>query len=358
MRRIGFVIGTMRGGGAQRVVSVLSSYFAEKEYKVSIITTSDNICDYEISKKVQLCSLHAHTSLKGIKQLVCFIKLMKHLKNGSYDYVVAFLPMTCIYVAACKVLGCKFKYIASERMDPKQDPDSMLLRRLRDWSYGVADGLVYQTEDAQNHFPSSWKKKSKIIYNPINTQIPTPYSGEREKRIVTAVRLEKQKNLEMLIEAFKIFNSKHPEYILEVYGKGTLKADLERRIREYGLENDFLLKGFANDIYERMRKASFFVLSSDYEGVSNSMLEALCIGLPVVSTDHPIGGAKMFIKHGENGYLTPVGDSAAFADAMDKFVSLDEYSKKQMSIQAQSIRSELHPQKVCEQWEAFITNKA
>lgn len=352
--KIGIAIGTMQGGGAQRVVSILSKYFVEKGYLVNIITTSDAIVEYEIDNRIKIFSLVSKTDLIVVKQIVCFTKLYSHIKKEKYDVIFSFLPMTCIYVALCKVLGCNFKMISSERMDPAQDPVSKILRIIRDWSYEKSDYNVFQTIDAKNYFNYKIQEKSTIIFNPINEKIPFPTYDNREKKIVTAVRLEKQKNVEMLIDAFAIFNRKHPDYRLEIYGQGSLENAVRKKIFDYGLEKSVLLEGFKQNIYECMKNASFFVLSSDYEGVSNSMLEALCLGLPVVSTDHPIGGASMFITDSQNGFLSPVGDAVKLANNMHKVVCLSQEQYSEMCKNAAEVRSKLETASVCYQWEKVM----
>lgn len=354
--KIGIAIGTMQGGGAQRVVTVLGKYFVEKGYCVSIITTSDAIVDYQIHDEIKLYHLISRTQLVGLKQIQCLERLFCHIKKEKYDVVFSFLPMTCIYVALCRILGCKFKMICSERMDPAQDPSSAVLRFARDWAYKKSDHMVFQTVDAQKYFNNHIQKKSTIIYNPINMNIPKPVYANREKRIVTAIRLEKQKNVEMLVDAFAIFRESHIDYVLEIYGQGTLENKIRQKINKYGLEKSILLKGFENNIYSRMQNAAFFVLSSDYEGVSNSMLEALCLGLPVVSTDHPIGGAKMFIIDSKNGFLSPVGDAVKLAENMCKVVCLSEQEYDLMCKNAASVRSKLETDSVCYQWEDVMKN--
>lgn len=352
--KIGIAIGTMQGGGAQRVVSILSKYLVEKGYLVNIITTSDAIVEYEIDNRIKLFSLISQTNLIFAKQLECFIKLYFHIRKEKYDVIFSFLPMTCIYVALCKVLGCKFKMISSERMDPAQDPASKILRVIRNWSYEKSDYNVLQTIDAKRYFSCKIQNKSTIIYNPINEQLPFPTYDNREKKIITAVRLEKQKNVELLIDAFAIFNKKYPDYKLEIYGQGSLENVVRKKISEYGLEESVLLAGFKQDIYEHMKNASFFVLSSDYEGVSNSMLEALCLGLPVVSTDHPIGGARMFITDAKNGFLSPVGDAKKLADNMCKVLCLSEEQYGEMCKNAATVRSKLETNSICYQWEKVM----
>ena len=356
MKKIGFVIGTMRCGGAQRVVSVLSKYFYEKLYMTDIITTSDDILEYSLQEGIRYIPLVAKNEKIGIKQIQCIGNLYKWLKKEKYDYVISFLPMTCIYVACCKSLGLKFKFIASERMDPKQDPKNWVLRKIRDYAYSKSDAMVFQTEDAKKYFSKKIQKKSKIIYNPLNVKIPEPEYNNRDERIVTAVRLEKQKNIPMLIEAFSIFLRKNPQYVLEVYGQGTQQYLLEELVKNKGMTNKFIFKGFSSDVYTHIKNAKLFVLSSDYEGVSNSMLEALCMGIPIASTDHPIGGARMFIKNGVNGFLSEVGNAEQLANNMDKIVKLDENKYIEMSKQAYSIKKTLVSEEICKQWEEFITN--
>ena len=352
--KIAFLIGTMRCGGAQRVVSVLSKYFVNYGWDVSVVTTSDSIVDYSLEDEVQILALSDKLDGKLFRRIRTILEVRKALKKQKYQYVVAFLPMTCIYVAICKALGGKFKYIASERMDPYQDPDSKALRQLRNWAYSKADGMVFQTKNAQMYFSKKIQKKSCIIFNPVNEKIPSQYYGKREKRIVSAIRLEKQKNIPMLIDAFARFHTLHPEYNLEIYGKGSMQNELQNKIEEKGLSQSFFLKGFCADVYKKMERAEFFVLPSDYEGVSNSMLEALCMGLPVVSTNHPIGGAQMFIHNNKNGYLTPVRDSEAFFFAMDKMAKLSGEDYQKFSDAAYEVRNQLHPDAICKQWEEFI----
>lgn len=349
-----FVIGTMRGGGAQRVVSVLGKYFVGQGNDVDIITTSDSILDYKLDKRIRFIPLQANSNIPILKQFRCFYKLASEIKIQQYEYVVAFLPMTCIYVCACKLTGLKFSFIASERMDPYQDPNSKILRIIRDFAYSKADGVVFQTEDAKKYYSNKRIKRSKIIYNPINENIPLPQYENRKELIVTSVRLEKQKNIDMLIEAFELFHQKYQEYILEIYGQGNLMNELQKKIEKKSLGEYVYLKGFTQNIYEAMKNAKFFVLSSDYEGVSNSMLEALCLGLPVVSTDHPIGGARMFIKDSFNGYLSPVKDYKLFYENMCRVANLSDEEYFNMCENAALLRNELKPTQIYSEWSNFI----
>lgn len=107
------------------------------------------------------------------------------------------------------------------------------------------------------------------------------------------------------------------------------------------------------DVHERVIKSSMFVSSSDYEGLSNSMLEAMAIGLPTICTDCPCGGARMIIKNGENGLIVPAGDRVALTEAMKK-IAMDQQLSRHLSREAQKIRTELSLDNIAERWESLF----
>ena len=145
------------------------------------------------------------------------------------------------------------------------------------------------------------------------------------------------KNHKMLIEAFSIFEKRFPMYTLHFYGKGPLEADLKNYAIKLGVLNKIVFHGFTNRVDEKIRHSGMFVLSSNYEGISNSMIEALALGLPVISTDCPIGGSKMYIEDGVNGLLVPVGNCEKLAEAMGKIAEDTKLTQK-MSENAQKVR--------------------
>ena len=213
----------------------------------------------------------------------------------------------------------------------------------------MASKFVFQTEDAMNCFPENIRKKSYVISNPINENLPEPYTGERDKEVIAIGRLVSQKNFPMAINAFEKFYNKNPEYKFTIYGDGPLRESLEKTIKEKELENVINLPGFSKNIIEDIKKAGIYISSSDFEGISNAMLEAMAMGIPTVCTDCPIGGAKMTIKNNENGVLVPVGDEDALYRAMDK-VANDSTFAKEISENAIKIREELSIDKILDKW--------
>lgn len=173
------------------------------------------------------------------------------------------------------------------------------------------DKVVLLTrEDKERH----WKHNNKVIVIPNPCIYPHLKSSSLENKTVCAVgRLCRQKNFGMLIRAWSLVNSRHPEWVLEIWGQGPDKVSLQQQIQETHLEGSVYLKGYDDNLILRYASSSIFVLSSIYEGFSLVLLEALSCGLPIVSTNCPCG-PKDLIFNGKNGFLVSVGDEVAMAD--------------------------------------------
>jgi glycosyltransferase involved in cell wall biosynthesis len=251
--------------------------------------------------------------------------------------------------------GMDIPVIVSERNDPNNDPEKKWIRKLRDRVYRKADGFVFQTKDAKEYFDGKLPADSSsvIIPNPITSGLPYRNYKGGQKRLITASRLNAQKNLPMMIKAVGALREKGYDVILDIFGDGPDREVLEKYIGELNLSDTVLLRGFSKEVHKEMASSYAFLLSSDYEGISNSMLEALAIGLPVVVTDCPIGGARQFVRSGENGLLVPVRDTSAFTEAIEKVVSDEEYAAL-IGESAKDVRNVLQIDKITDLWIDFI----
>ena len=220
---------------------------------------------------------------------------------------------------------------------------------MRDLSLELADACVFQTNDAKEYFSKRIQDKGTIIFNPINPELPERYTGIRRKAIVAVGRLAKQKNFSLLIDAYAEVAKIYPDYRLFIYGEGPERQQLEKKVQDLGLQDKIIMPGFSRDIYNEMNNCTAYVSSSDYEGMSNSMLEALALGLPTICTDCPIGGAKTVIENGINGILTPVGEVQPLSDAMLKVIEDDNF-RNMISNNAYQIRKKLDVCDVARQW--------
>ena len=157
----------------------------------------------------------------------------------------------------------------------------------------------------------------------------------------------------MLIDAFEIFHREFCDYKLDLYGDGSEKDRIKAYVKKKDMDGCVSIHPFVNNIHEQIEDASIFALASNYEGLSNSMIEALALGIPSVVTDCPCGGARMVINNYKNGILVPVGDVNAMAKAMKNIASDSELAKK-MSEEAINIRNKLSAKKIANEWMEII----
>lgn len=280
--------------------------------------------------------------------------LMQIIKKESPEVVVSFVWQVNVYSIIACMFNRKLKLIISERNDPYKDPNNKFLRIIRDAIYHFSDGYVFQTEDAKNYFSKIIQDKGIVISNPIKENLPF-WKNNNSKVIISACRLAHQKNLPMLIDAFEKVLLDYPDYTLKIFGEGPWRNELENYIKEKGLTGKVLLPGFSEDIHHEIANSEIFVISSNYEGISNSMLEALAIGIPVISTNSPIGGAKMYIKNYINGILVEVGNVKQLANEIKKLISNNEMAVR-MSRESIKIRQNLSAGKIAEQWINYIND--
>lgn len=346
--KIAFSVGYMHGGGAERVVSELVNFFAEQGHDVSILVTKNSNCVYSLDNKVNFIDLAINKCgiVSRLRALRACIK-----KNG-YDVVISFLTGANIETLLATV-GLRVPVVISERNNPFVDPNEKIYRFLRTVTYPLAKGYVFQTPDAQAFFSKRIRKKSVVIMNPINPKLPAVYSGEREKRVVNVGRLVPQKNQRMFIDAFREFSKSHPDYIAEIYGEGPLEKELLDYIRSSGMETKVFLRGFCKDVLSEITSAAVFVMSSDYEGMSNALIEAVGMGIPCISTDHPIGGARLTIQDGVSGFLVPVGDTYKLTEKMSNIADDPELASK-FSKQGVLLRNKLSIKEIAKSWIEYI----
>lgn len=341
---------SMGNDGAERVLSELSREWVRQGNKVTIIQTGAGNygVSYELDNKIEIINIRAKSGFKPVRYLQEVNGLIKILKQRPKATVVSFI-VSSIFLCGVASLFVKNRIIVSERNNPKECPAGKIQQKLRDWAFTRADVCVFQTEYARQMFSKRIQKKGIIIPNPINGNLPDRFVGERRKSIVAACRLHPQKNLPMLLEAFSLIHKNFPEYKLEIYGQGAEKEKLENLSRTLGIEDAVYMPGFVDNILEKVNSATMYVSSSDYEGISNSMLEALALGVPSVVTDCPVGGARMMINDDENGLLVPVGNGTQFAQAMSRILKDKELAGK-LSDNAYKIREELPLKKIAQEW--------
>lgn len=350
-----FVSNFFGNGGAARVISLLAEELANRGYDVTICSFPSKYYE-EMSHplNVKFCKFEMKFTNKLLYKLERIHKLRKEIKRHKNPTIISFEYFMNMQTIIANI-GLKNKVIISERNDPANMRGNSIIKTLRSILYRYADRIVFQTPDAKEYFSDKIQKKSIIIPNPITPNLPSPWNFKREKRIVNFCRLEKQKNLKLLIDSFEEFHKKHSDFILSIFGDGKEKNSLENYIKLKNLNHFINLNPSITNIHDEVKNSMMFVSTSNYEGLSNSMIEAMAIGLPTICTDCPCGGARMIIENKKNGMLVPVGDKEKIVQAMN-FVAENKDFRDFISQNGVLIRYELSLDNIVDVWEGLIDN--
>ena len=359
-KKILFHIHNLNRGGAERVVVNLSERFAADGYEVIIATQEYAEYEYEVPEKVRRVNAGIGNSNSG-NLLLRFHYLRKRrnrlrdiLKKESPDLVIAFGKSANFRAVPAAKGICPV--LVSVRNDPKVDYAGKMNRLFCKRYLYHADGCVFQTEEARAFFQKEFAERSRIILNPINDKyLNMEPVSDRRPVIVTAGRIAAQKDQEVLIRAFAFIEKGYPEYRLHIYGADSgdgTKEKLEQLVTGQKLSEKVIFCGNSDSLEKEIADCALFVLSSDYEGLPNALMEAMAMGLPVISTDCPCGGPAMLIENGINGYLVPVKDVDAMAAAMEKVLS-DKDHAKELGLAALKIRERANGTVIYQKWKQY-----
>ena len=358
MKRIALFISSLQKGGSGRVMVNLAEYFHRNHYEVILVTQYKREVEYDLSPEIRrVYSEPDESELQGNRVqnfITRFSKLREIWTAYKPDVILSFLGKNNLMAIATAAF-LPAKVAVSVRGEPTMEYEGKLMQKMAKFMFRFADGVVLQTEQAMKFFPKRVQKKSVILPNPLNPEfIKKRYEGEKDDVIVAAGRLDDNKNHAMLIHAFAKIASEFPNTKVIIYGEGECREKLEELIKEKELEDRVLLPGSVEDIADKICRARIFTLTSNTEGMPNSLMEAMALGIPVVATDCPCGGPATLIKDGENGILVPVGDAFALSDALRDILISSEYAKK-LGDNAYKITEELNPDKVNGAWKRFLT---
>ena len=343
MKRDIFFCATLARGGAERVVSVLASELAQKGENIEIVVYFDRDIFYQIDERVTITSVEKATKSRNL------IRNLLWMRN----YFRENARMVCSFISSFNMLallatrGLGIPVVVSERTDPMRK--NWFYRWTRDCLYGFADAIVTQTQISRRYFASKLKTRCVTIYNPISPilEIGGALIAKKQPVIVSVGRLEHVKNQALLIKAFKKVTGRFPRYKLVIYGEGPCRKKLEQLRDELGLHDGVELPGEMENIFERISSSEIFVLSSNFEGMPNALLEAMCLGLPVISTK--VSGALEVIKEGENGLLVNIGDEMGLANTLSNLLENESF-RQTLAKNAVKMAADLNSASIVSVW--------
>lgn len=358
--KITFVTATLTSGGSERVMSIVANKMQERGYEVEIICLNDEIVFYPINEGIRITHVEVEAGTKSLPKKLWWFR--KYIQKTQPDVVIAF--MVSVYtVTLLALIGVDIPVISSVRNDPaysnlrKKITRKILLPR--------SAHVVVQTQQIKQFFSKNIQKKTMVIYNPVNERVfETSYDNdddndnpglkikdERFNRIISVGRLYPQKDQKTMIEAFAKVSEKHPDWKLIIFGEGPERGALELLVERLKVKDKVSLPGKSENIIDELKKSKIFCLSSIYEGMSNALVEAICVGLPIVTTK--VSGTEELIKDGENGFIVDIGDKDTMAMALTKVIE-DENLRQQFAEKnkAQAVRFETNA--IVDQWEEVI----
>lgn len=354
---IAMLIGALYKGGAEHVLVNLADHLIRQGHQVTVVTQYKKENEYDLNRNAKriLCDV----TEKEITRSRCinfkrrFCKLRNIWKQEKPDVILSFIGKNNI-MAIMTSAGLRIPVAVSVRSEPAREYYNIVLKFLAKNLFKMAAGVILQTKESMGFFPERVKRKAVILKNPVSPDFfRERYTGEREKTIVAVGRVDENKNHRMLIGAFAGIAEEFPEYKLVIYGDGEKRKELLELAKSLGLQERIFLPGNIDDVADAIYKTRVFVLPSNKEGMPNSLIEAMVMGLTVIAADCPCGGCAELIDSGENGFLISVGDEKELQEKLHFL--LNNLQKADLMGQKASITSEIYlPEKVLGEWEKYL----
>lgn len=353
-----FITNSIGFGGAEKMLTFIANSLSERGH-LCIIVNLGAVPEYinahrqAIDTSVKLYNIKDEYKEKNRKKDIK--KIIWIAKKYEVDAVIGFTCFPNIYASIVGKL-LNIPSIISERGDPNRTIGNSIKDKVATFIINQSDGGVFQTDGAKKFYGNGLQKRGVVIPNPIfiKDYIPQIPYDQREKTVVSVGRLDnEQKRIDIMIKSFSIFAKIHPEYILKLYGRGMQEREVEQWCVDLGIQDKVKFMGLTTQPMRDIACDGIFLITSDYEGISNSLLEAMAVGLPCVSTDHTPGGARLLIKDHENGLLAPIADVEALARAMCEFAENPELAER-CGKNARDVINRFEPKRIIDLWENYI----
>lgn len=324
-------------GGGERVLITLMREFSKRKIDVVGYTRCKTI-----DKSIVPCKMIVLDNSKSkIRQV---LDLSHSFKQENVGKVIVFWLDTIFFLATRLA---KVDYLHSLRVDPLQVD-------FKKFSYKYimnnCENIVFQTKHVQSYFPKSIQEKSCVIPNPILDDDLPEVSDCRKKKIVLVGRLSEEKNIEMAIRAFS--QTKHDGYSFHIYGTGPLLQKLQDLVSQLHLEEEIFFEGQVVHVVDYIRDSEILLLTSNFEGMPNALIEGLAMGLACISTNFPSGAAPELIDDGKSGFVVPMNDVKTLTEKLQILIDNDELRHKFQS-KSVEIRQKLDLDAVIDNWINF-----
>lgn len=361
-KRISIFLPSFNFGGAERVASILCNELV-KHHEVFLVLLSSGI-DYELSDKVKVVILYKNSSSSDILKILgiplAARRYYNFCKKNKIDVSLSFLPKANFINSFTKFFRPGYKIIISQRTNETDylnmlSPVKRRIQKLLVSSlYPKADIINANSQHALTDLKKNFglKKATSLIYNPVSdTNMLAAHTNEAAAKVfagysgrfklICVANFRPEKNHLILLQAIQLLKQKD-KVVLYLMGDGNSTA-VDTYIAANGLQEHVVNLGFKTNPFDYLRLADCAILSSDFEGFSNTLLEALSCGKPVISTATK-GGIELLnpsdmdiivetLRICQYGILTRPGDAAQLSHAIT-LLQNDEDLRRKLSLAA------------------------
>ncbi len=332
-KAIALFLPSLRGGGAERVMVNLANEFANRGLKVDMVLAQvEGPYLADLKPNVRIVDLNARRVITGLPALISYLrreKPMALLSTMIHSNVIALLAKYFSGVSTNLVV--REANIISTPDGTKRGLRGRVVLFLARYFYRKANAIVAVSHGVADDLHKCLDLEADdidVIYNPVirpalfelaKENLQHPWFSESEPPVILSVgRLVEQKGFSTLIKAFYKVRKQVPARLI-ILGEGNLRPELESLVNELGLGDDVSLLGYAENPYAYMSRSAVYVLSSLWEGLPNTLIEAMAIGTPVVATNCK-SGPKEILDDGKYGYLIPVNDDQVMSESILKII--------------------------------------
>ncbi len=351
--KIDFVIGAMQGGGAERVVSLLSNHFAENGHQVRVITFYGKDA-YDLHPKVKRIRFHKksiinYASFRGFFSLLVFY----FKKRNRPEYISTHIGMVgYATILPAKIYG--IKSVVSVHLNHLHLPSTLSIKFLWHVLFRFPNAITVLTKFDLPFFKKI-NPNTVVMENPCSFIINENVPQEREKTIMAVGNLDRyaHKGFDNLLDiVYEVFKT-NPDWNLNIVGGGeTGMAELKKKVQKLGIQNQVRFSGFRKDVKEIMAKSEIYLLTSRYEGLPMVLIEAMSQKMACIAYDC-VSGPSEIIDDGKNGILVSNQNKE---EMIQKLGELMGNEKMRASLKANATKSldkfSLHT--VGEKWERLL----
>lgn len=346
-QKIVFVTRSLNMGGTEQVILALCQEWLDLNIDCQIILLEDHCQFASLPANLKYIAISKQKPNNLIQKIKVYLNVRKWIHQIQPDIVIALPDEIGVYMA----LVCMFRTFSlfvSERNDPHIFPKSRFARLFRSFAYRFVDGVIVQTPQVAQYFSKAIQKKCILLKNPLNLDHLPPYTKISQQHYFIAVgRLEPQKNYPLLIKAFAQYHQSNPLTKLYIYGDGSRRSFLKSLVEQNHLQDVIIFMGIDSDVWQKAKASCGYILCSDYEGLPNTMIEAIAMGIPVIGTNVQSGGVKYLLDTYQTGILIPVNDIDALVNAIKQLHHIDH---THCAKQAIKIRHDHMAKLVAKQW--------